>query len=374
MPQEIQYDLVIVGGGLAGLTSALHLSSKGVRILLLEKNKYPVHKVCGEYVSNEVVPYLRSLGIDPVQHGAKKIERITLSSRQGKLVRATLPQGGFGMSRYALDQLLYSEAKKSCEVVFKTVSEVSFVGNHFLVTTLCGERYRATYVLGAYGKRSALDKSLERPFMAKPSPWLAVKAHYEASFPDDEVALHTFKGGYCGLSKIESNLVNVCYLVGLEVFRHYRDIATFQKEVLHTNPHLSRFFAEATMRFEKHQTISQISFRKKKSVVNHICMAGDSAGLIHPLCGNGMAMAIKGAQLFSQCLLESGTGPKARARLESTYAKAWNAAFSSRLRAGAVLQRLLLNETAAEYGLRILHSVPSLFPRIISKTHGQAFT
>ena len=53
---NINPDVIIIGGGLAGLTSALHLSKKGFKVTLIEKHDYPRHKVCGEYLSNEVVP------------------------------------------------------------------------------------------------------------------------------------------------------------------------------------------------------------------------------------------------------------------------------------------------------------------------------
>ena len=99
-------NVVIVGGGLAGLTSALHLTQSGLRVTLIEKNPYPRHKVCGEYISNEVLPYLDYLGVDPFKFGAKKIDNFELSAVQGKSVFAELPLGGFSISRFQLDHLL----------------------------------------------------------------------------------------------------------------------------------------------------------------------------------------------------------------------------------------------------------------------------
>ena len=54
---KCDYEIIVIGGGLAGLTAAIHLGLEGRSVLVIEKNEYPNHKVCGEYVSNEVVPY-----------------------------------------------------------------------------------------------------------------------------------------------------------------------------------------------------------------------------------------------------------------------------------------------------------------------------
>ncbi|WP_317045319.1 FAD-dependent oxidoreductase [Formosa algae] len=66
------FDVIIVGGGLAGLSSAIHLSKGNLNVLVIEKNSYPKHKVCGEYISNEVLPYLNFLDIDVFKLGAQK--------------------------------------------------------------------------------------------------------------------------------------------------------------------------------------------------------------------------------------------------------------------------------------------------------------
>jgi hypothetical protein len=64
-------------------------------VLLIEKNSYPKHKVCGEYISNEVLPYLNSLGIDPIKEGAKQISKVQVSTTKGNLIKAELPLGDF---------------------------------------------------------------------------------------------------------------------------------------------------------------------------------------------------------------------------------------------------------------------------------------
>jgi flavin-dependent dehydrogenase len=108
-----QIDVLIVGGGLAGLSSAIHLSKQNLSVLVIEKNSYPKHKVCGEYISNEVLPYLDFLEVDVFKLGAKKIDKFQLSTPKGQLISADLPLGGFGIIRFCLDESLSNKALES---------------------------------------------------------------------------------------------------------------------------------------------------------------------------------------------------------------------------------------------------------------------
>ena len=115
------FDVIIVGGGLAGLTSAIHLSKLKKKVLLIEKNNYQNHKVCGEYISNEVLLYLNSLGIDPIKNGAKQISKVQISTIKSNLIKGELPLGGFGMSRYFLDNLLLRKAQVNGVIILKDI-------------------------------------------------------------------------------------------------------------------------------------------------------------------------------------------------------------------------------------------------------------
>lgn len=371
MGSKYKWDIIIIGGGLAGLTTALHLANNNCSVCLIEKNEYPNHKVCGEYVSNEVLPYLKSQGIDPLNVGAKKISKFKITDTKGNSIMANLPLGGFGISRYAFDQQIYEAIKDKAHVIFGTVEKVTFEDNFFTVTTQRKEVLEGDFVVGAFGKRSNLDAFLKRKFMSQNSPWLAVKAHYEYNFPEDTVALHNFNGGYCGLSKTETGAINACYLTTFQSFKKYGDIDVFQKKELSKNPFLNDFFINAKPIFRKPLTISQISFQKKEPVENHIFMIGDSAGLIHPLCGNGMAMAIKSAQIFTELFLASfKKNSFNRASLESEYIEKWRDEFENRLKTGRMIQRILTNPTASKIGFAVAKTIPSVVPMIIKKTHG----
>ena len=200
---------------------------------------------------------------------------------------------------------------------------------------------------------------------------MAVKAHYSGHFPDDLVGLHNFEGGYCGVSKVENNIINICYLVDYKTFKEYKNIEEFQSKVIYKSPHLKAIFENCVMIFDKPLTISQISFEKKEAVENHILMIGDTAGLIHPLCGNGMAMAIHSAKLAVGNSIEFLENRINRSTLENNYIIDWNKNFKSRLRVGRFLGKLLQREKTAQFTLKILLVFPFLLPLIIKKTHGK---
>lgn len=364
-------DVLIIGGGLAGLTAGIHLSKKGLSVTLIEKSGYPKHKVCGEYISNEILPYLKWLSADVTVLNPVSISKFEFSSVSGHPVIAQLPLGGFGVSRYALDNYLCEKAKESgCKVILAEVTGVNFIDDKFYVET-SGAIYTSKIVLGAFGKRSNLDKEMNREFIQKKSPWLAVKAHYRGEFPDDTVALHNFPGGYCGVSKVENGTINICYLASYTTFKKYKSIEEYQKGQVYKNPRLKEIFENAEMLFEKPLTISQVSFDKKLPVENNILMMGDTAGLIHPLCGNGMAMAIHSAKIASELVLLYAEGAISREELEKRYAAAWKTQFSKRIRTGRLLGKALENKMLTRPLMDIVAMFPSLLPKIIKQTHGK---
>lgn len=364
--------VIVVGGGLAGLTSALHLSQFGIEVTLIEKHSYPKHKVCGEYLSNEVLPYLNSLGFDPFDLGAKKIDRFELSAIRGNTIKTNLPLGGFSLSRYTLDHAMSKQAvEKGVSIIKDTVLDITFREDHFYLKLKDNGDLEGTFVIGAYGKRSGLDQKLKRKFLRSKAPYLAIKAHYECNYPDDLVGLHHFYGGYCGVSKIENEKVNICYIAEYKEFKKYKNIEDFENQVVRQNKALGSIFKNAIISFEKPLTISQISFDVKPVVENHILMCGDSAGMIHPLCGNGMSMAIQAAKMASELILKYAEGEIARSEVEDLYRKQWNRAFRLRIETGRVLARVFRMKSLSLYIIDALKKFPGMVRKIISMTHGK---
>ncbi len=366
-------NIVIVGAGLAGLTSAIHLSKFGHQVTIIDKGSFPRHKVCGEYISNEVRQYLEFLGLDIDGLGARKIDTLMFSSNSGKQVVCKLPMAGFGLSRFTMDDELFKIAiSQGCEFIEDAVTEVELRDGVFKIKLGSGDEICAAQVLGCYGKRSNLDLNLDRPFAKKLSPWLGVKMHYKGKIDSNVVGLHNFDGGYCGVSEVENGIVNVCYLADYESFKKFRNPVSYQTEVMSVNPNLKHIFETMQPMFDKAITIGQISFEKKTAVHNHILMVGDAAGLIHPLCGNGMAMAIHSGKIAAELLMDFVDGKIAdRETFESEYEKRWTKNFASRLKAGRLLGRLLERRTLSDIVLKLVATSPFFLRQIISRTHGK---
>jgi flavin-dependent dehydrogenase len=371
-------DVLIVGGGLAGLFNAILLNRAGLKVTLIEKKTYPMHRVCGEYISNEVIPFLSKLDIDLDQLNVSRINRVEVTAASGTKFSQKLDLGGFGLSRYTFDNFLYHKAMiEGVNFMIGTrVEDIHFKDNHFEVVTP-GEVLTAPLVIGSFGKRSNLDQKLKRPFFYKRSPYLAVKFHVKMDFPDDLIQLNNYKDGYCGVSKTDGDRYCMCYMAHRDDLRKYGTLQALEDNIIRKNPYLNDIFTNAEFLLDKPEVINEISFEKKTPVDNHILMSGDTAGMIAPLCGNGMTMAIHSAKILSEKIISHYKPGKFvdnnRANLEADYTESWNKQFAQRLWVGRQLQRLFGNNNTTALTLHLLNGLPPLSRYLISKTHGKPF-
>ncbi len=379
MNGQPEFDVIIVGGGLAGLTAAIALGKAGRKVLLLEKKTYPYHKVCGEYVSNEVLDYLKWLGFDPYHYGAASITKLRISAPNGSNIHTALDLGAFALSRYRMDyELAQLAIKNGAQVMTGTrVTDIQFSGSSFSVAA-GNDVFTSTFVIGSWGKRETLDKKLNRSFMNERTNYMAVKYHVRTDYPIDEIGLDNFAGGYSGIAKIEEDRYNICsfYRRSSDKNKH-TSIHAFREEVMYRNPTLRRLFEASDFLYDDPVVINEICFSAKPPVENHILMCGDSAGLIAPLCGNGMSMAIAGAKIATDLLAASGlldrtvVTAQQRQQLEEAYHTAWTRQFGRRLFWGRTIQRLFGHPKLTSIALKTIHAVPLLERSIIGTTHGQ---
>jgi flavin-dependent dehydrogenase len=379
MSNDEIYDVAIVGGGLAGLTLSIQCIDAGFKTILFEKETYPFHKVCGEYVSLESLPFLKRLGLSAQELNLPFIKRLQLTDVKGKLFEFDLPLGGFGISRYKLDNALYKIAKsKGVKVLTNTkVADIIFDDDLFTIQT-SGKNFKSKIAAGTFGKRSNLDIKWKRNFiLQKPDKlnnYVAVKYHIKYSYPKDHIALYNFYNGYCGIANIEDEKCCLCYLTNAQNLKaNNNSVEQMEENVLWKNPMLKQIFCKAEFLYKEPLVISQVSFSKKQQIENHVLMIGDAAGLITPLCGNGMSMAMHASKIAFeniQVFLENKIN---RTQLEQQYTKQWQQQFSKRLFIGRTVQRLFGGNTSTSVFLNTMSKMPWLAKQLIRATHGEPF-
>jgi len=381
--QQPTYDAVIIGGGLAGLALSIQLARSGFKVLLFEKETYPFHKVCGEYVSKEAWSFLEQLGVPLSGMQLPLIETLLLTAPNGKAFETKLPLGGFGISRYTLDYALYTVAKREGVVIHESskVEEVEMQkGQYYVQAVNTSGRFdvSARLCLGTFGKRSNLDVKWKRAFVASKDKqlnnYIAVKYHISGYAQPGKISLHNFEDGYCGISEVEGGTYCLCYLTtAANLKRAGGQLPRLEKEILSKNPALAIIFQQAIRKPDFPVTIAQISFSSKTIVENEVLMVGDAAGMITPLCGNGMSMALHGSKILASLATDYLKGRLDFQQLVKQYEQQWQAAFASRMKTGRLLQRYFGRPVLSNFFVMLLRLLPFLAAPLIRKTHGRPF-
>ncbi|MBB1282879.1 NAD(P)/FAD-dependent oxidoreductase [Flavisolibacter sp. BT320] len=378
MHMQPQYDVAIVGGGLAGLASAICLRKRGHSVVLFEKEAYPFHKVCGEYISMESWNFLLSLGLPLEEWNLPRIDTLQLTAPNGRLFSTPLPFGGFGISRYTLDHALAQIAKASGVHLMEKTRVDDIVSGERGMVHFTQQSINARLCLAAYGKRGNLDVKWKRPFLQQQNKrlnnYVGVKYHVKADWPPNIIGLHNFENGYCGISKIEGEKYCLCYMTRAEnLHRSGNSIDRMQKEILFKNQYLRKLFTGSEVMAEFPVTISQISFAQKSTVENGLLMLGDTAGMITPLCGNGMSIALHTAKIAAELGDAFLAGNLSQQEMEKQYQQEWRSQFAFRLRTGRALQAFFGSNSHSNGFVNLFRIAPFLARPVIRLTHGKSF-
>ena len=356
------YDAVVVGAGPAGSAAAATLAGAGREVLLLEKDRFPRPKVCGEFLSPSALEGLESLGLrTAVDAEAERIERgVIHPAYGGAAVPFELPRPGAGMSRERIDLLLAARATElGAETVFGArVTSVEGAPGGFRVRFRSGgeeEEIEARTAIGAWGRWDALDRSMGRPFGGAPARYLGWSLDFA---PDGslagEVRLYAFPGGYCGLSRVEGGRVHLAGVVSekrraalgggwLAVLAHAR----------RTNPDLDRALRSLSPADAGFRGAGPVLFATRPAVQNGILMVGDSAGVIDPFSGEGQASALASGILAAGVVRRGFAGEIPFADVPGEYARAWRSSFRGRFAWSAAFRRLMLSPSAGRWAARL---------------------
>ncbi len=302
------FDVIIIGGGLAGCSAGMLLGRKGLKVLIIEKNGLPAHKVCGEFLSPGIWPQLDSLGLREkilAQKGSS-IEEAVFYFPRSKELSFQLPrfQGltGYGLSRKKLDWIFFNQARENgcraldnCEAQKISQNRSGFTVEAFDRKQNSSHVYYASQVFNAAGK---LNQWKETPQKSENKTKIGFKAHFKNLKRSNKIRLYFFKGGYLGTAPIEDGLTNLCGLVDSNTLKQANgSFDLLLNETGRENAALKDFLREASPAMPWMSCPVHEGFQSSKRTAP--LSLGDAACFLEPFMGQGMTYAVASGFLLS---------------------------------------------------------------------------
>ena len=333
-------EVIIIGGGIAGLSLGIMLARKGHPTKVIETGSYPRHKVCGEFLSGEGLAILESLEL-PL--GEATYARSALFCSGNQKIQKQLPAPALCISRFKLDHLL-SESFVSAGGILQTATRWT---NGF------------DKVIRATGRRFQPSRGGWR--------WLGLKAHAHNVKMEADLELHFDKNSYVGLCRVEEGKVNVCGL-----FRSRTPWGGTPAEILRGPPETELFERLRNANFIESSFCSVTGFAFKESPATDQCAIGDAFGMIPPFTGNGLSIALESADITLPMISSFADGNTAWEECVERVNVAQVAAFKSRIKFAKILQQFMF----FPFGGRLLMhglQVPRFWEHLFQSTRSGRF-
>jgi flavin-dependent dehydrogenase len=329
-------EVAIVGAGPAGSIVAILLASRGVNVTLFDKEAFPRDKLCGEFLSYDALPILEPLGIlDAIdQAGAPRIERCRVIG--ARTYEFEFPHAARGVSRMFFDDLLVRTAEARGAIIrTETVAELP----------------NAKVIAGAWGRWGRFDQQLSRSFVHAKDRNFGFKRHYRGEHAEGAIDLYSFARGYLGVNALEGGITNICGLVhATRLAGHKGRWDAFIEQLRSEEPRLEELYSRHEPAQENFLSSEPVIFRARSAVERGVFMIGDASGIIDPLTGNGMAMAIQSALIAAPMILRLLEKPSRRSEIENEYRQTHHDFFAPRIawsrRVAALLSRPRLLDAA----------------------------
>jgi flavin-dependent dehydrogenase len=381
---ETIYDAVVVGGGPAGASVAIHLAKGGARVLLAEQKKFPRAKLCGEFISPECLLHFERLGVadSMLAAGGTSLSETVFYSRKGAGLNVPsewFGAGGaaLGLSRAEMDARLLESARESgVEVLEETqAAGLLFEGERVrgvrLKTDEGVREARALVSIDATGRSRSLARRVEASNRSESSeqkkraPLVAFKAHLEGtSGAAGCCEIYFYPGGYGGLNSVEGGLSNLCFIAAARDVRACGgNPERVMREIVATNRRAAATLAGARAQSEW-LAVSLDGFgRRRLAPASGLLAVGDAASFIDPFTGSGMLMALESGELAAEVvsrhlhelrLSATSRSDAAFQTLADGYRALYGERFNARLRVCSLLRRAVFVPRLAEAGIRVL--------------------
>ena len=378
MDHTRNFDVIIAGAGPAGTSAAIHLARNGLRVLLVEQKKFPRAKLCGEFISPECQKHFDNLGVAEamaISAPAALNETIFYSSRGHHVSVPSDWFGGtaaLGLSRAVMDDVLLRRAQ-ACGVNIleaATINEPILHGKEVCGVRLKDREYFAPLTIDATGRARILTRKLNTGEPKSKAKLIAFKAHLRNTrVTPNACEIYFYPGGYGGLSTIEGEVSNLCFIISAEqVKRHHSDPDVIVREVVMKNRRAAYTLVHAQLESEWLSASWERFGRRQPNPANGMLAIGDAAAFIDPFTGSGMLMAFESGELASEVIVRHRDKLEQSKFISAAYAEAYVRKFDSRLRISGWLRRAAFKPRLAGLGIAVCGASKHFRSRIVRAT------
>jgi flavin-dependent dehydrogenase len=371
MTHASDYDLIVVGAGPAGCAAAITASRNGARVLLLERGRYPRHKVCGEFVSAEAIQLLAFLLPGEERHllaNAPRIHRARLFA--ASTINIEIDPPAIALTRYDMDAALFRAAELAGVTALQQTTVTTVQRDaHGFVASIPDASFSAPALIVTAGRWSNLDRARNSERVHHSSEQqdvpklIGVKAHFHdpnRTIASDVVELHFFEGGYCGIQSVADGVVSACAMVRA-------DVATTLPQVLALCASLHSRAREWHPLFEP-VTTSPLLFREPRPEHDGVLYAGDAANFVDPFIGDGISLALNSGALAAQALAPVWRGESNLDKAADNYRAEYERRFLPVFRNAARIRSLLTLPPALQKAAAQLMRIPAVSRRFVRLT------
>jgi menaquinone-9 beta-reductase len=352
--------IVIAGAGPAGASLAIRLARLDFDVTLIERETFPRHKLCGEFISPECLSHFEDLGVaeEMLRAGGERITETRFYAPGGHsfgISSSAFHGKGFALSlsRAEMDMRLLGRAKTSGAVVYEDTSVNGALMDKDKMIGLTARRgngekleIAADLFIDATGRSRVISKLTAKgeygrneKASSRKSLFVGFKTHLKGAAPAKNTCeIYSFPGGYGGLSPVEIGLTNYCFLIRSAAVRKFGGNADeILKNVMLVNKRAADTLKDAEP-VREWLAVSIDSFgRTQPNRIENLFSIGDSAAFIDPFTGSGMLMAFESAAFLAEVIESNPFSPDG---IKADYLRKYRQRFTRRLHICSVLRNV----------------------------------